>query len=188
MGKTEVSRILRELGIPVFDADAEVHALYDSTAGGELLRPLAPQAVSRAGKVDREVLSRLVLDDPDLLGRIEAVVHAEILRRRLDFQLHAEKQGHTLAVVDVPLLFEKGGEKDVDVTIVVSASAALQRKRALSRPGMTAAKFEMILGRQMPDAVKRKRADYVIENDGTLKGLRERTLAVLEKIKQGSQQ
>jgi dephospho-CoA kinase len=182
MGKTEVSAVFRGLGIPVFDADKEVHALYDSAEGAELLRPFVPEAVA-AKAVDRAKLSALVLADAGLLEKLEPIVHAEVARRRKRFLAQARTRGHDLAVVDVPLLFEKAGEKDVDVTLVVSAPPHLQRERALARPGMTDAKLGMILKRQVPDAEKRVRADYVLENDGSLDELRARTLAILDGIR-----
>jgi dephospho-CoA kinase len=182
MGKSEVARILVDEGLPLFDADKEVHALYDSAEGAYLLRSLVPSAV-KDGRVDRKRLSDHLVSSPDDLDPIEKVVHAEIARRRKLFLSDVKAQGHRLAVVDVPLLFEKGGDKDVDVTVVVSAPAEEQRSRALARPGMTEARFDMILKRQMPDSEKRKRADYVIDNSSTLEELRVRTLAVLDTIK-----
>jgi dephospho-CoA kinase len=182
MGKSEVAAILREQGLPVFDADKEVHMLYDSVEGVSLIRTVAPEAI-RDDRVDRSLLSRIVLEDPHRLTELEKVVHAEIASRRHHFIAQAERKGHESVVVDVPLLFEKAGEKDIGVTIVVSAPEQLQRQRALSRPGMTEAKLDMILARQMPDAEKQKRADFVIHNTGTLDDLRTQTLAVLAAIK-----
>ena len=182
MGKSEVASIFRENGIPVFDADKEVHALYNSPEGANLLRPYAPDAVTASG-VDRSKLSAAVFHDETLLNKLEPVVHTEIARRRANFVENAEADGHAMVLVDVPLLFEKGGDKDVDVTIVVSAPPQLQRPRALARPGMTPAKLDMILARQMPDAEKRKRADHVLENDGSIEDLRHRTLDLIQQLK-----
>lgn len=182
MGKSEVARVFVGEGLPLFDADKEVHALYDSVAGADLLRSLVPSAVED-GRVDRKKLSDHLVLSPEDLDPIEKIVHAEIARRRKAFLSEIEARGHSFAVVDVPLLFEKGGDKDVDVTVVVSAPADQQRSRALARPGMTDAKLDMILKRQMQDMEKRKRADYVIENTGTLEELRVRTLSVLDAIK-----
>jgi dephospho-CoA kinase len=182
MGKSEVASVFRAEDIPVFDADKEVHALYDSPEGVALLMPFAPQAIIDE-KVDRAILTKLVLDSPRQLEQLEQIVHAEITRRRASFIAHAERQGYGIAVVDVPLLFEISGEKQVDVTIVVSAPPDQQRQRALARSGMTEKKLEMILKRQMPDAEKRRLASYVIINDGTLADLRQNTLAVLSNIK-----
>ena len=182
MGKSEVAKIFRAAAIPVFDADAEVHALYDSPEGAALLQPLAPEAISE-GKVSRAKLSALVMADKTLLERLEPVVHDAVARRRAEFLRNAEAAGHSLAVVDVPLLFEKGYDKDVDVTLVVSAPEALQRKRALARPNMTEDRLGMILARQMPDAEKRRRADIVIENDGSLEDLLCRVHGVIEDLR-----
>jgi dephospho-CoA kinase len=181
MGKSEVSQVFRERGLPVFDADQEVHLLYNSAEGARLLAPFAPSAVTE-GRVDRATLTALVMADKGLLEALEPMVHAEVARRRALFLAAAKARGAAAVVLDVPLLFEKGARPDVDVVVVVSSPAPLQRQRALARPGMTEAKLEMILARQMPDAEKRRRADYIIENDGTLDDLRERAAAVLVKI------
>jgi dephospho-CoA kinase len=182
MGKSEVSRIFRAQGLPVFDADLEVHALYDSQAGVDLLEPFVPEAIVD-GKIHRPTLAALVLKQPERLNQLEKIVHVKIAKRRAAFTLAAEKAGHSIIVYDIPLLFEKPAEKTADVTVVVSAPAHLQKERALSRPGMTQKKLDMILARQMPDAEKRKRADHVIENDATLEMLQDRSLAVLARIK-----
>jgi dephospho-CoA kinase len=182
MGKTQVANIFRAEDIPVFDADKEVHALYDSAEGATLIGPLAPEAII-AGQVNRPALSKLVLEQPALLEKLETIVHAEVARRRILFATQAEQAGHSIVVVDIPLLFEKSGEKQVDVTVVVSAPEDIQHQRALARQGMTQEKLDMILKRQMPDAEKRRLANYVIINDGTLEDLRKNTLAVLNNIK-----
>jgi dephospho-CoA kinase len=182
MGKSEVAKVMRQASLPVFDADKEVHALYDSAEGAHLLQQLIPEAV-RDSRVDRQRLSRLVVDDPERLTQLEKTVHAEIARRRNMFIAKSEQDGFSTVVIDVPLLFEKGGDKDVDVTVVVSSPPEHQRQRALARPGMTEEKLAMILARQMPDAEKQKRADYVIQNNSTLADLRERTLDVLAAIR-----
>jgi dephospho-CoA kinase len=182
MGKSEVARVLSAEGIPLFDADKEVHALYDSVEGANLLRRLAPTAIA-GDKVDRATLSGLVLNEPDLLARLEEIIHAEIAKRRDTFVAAAKSGGNAVVVVDVPLLFEKGGDRDVDVSIVVSAPEHEQHRRALARPGMTSEKLNMILKRQMPDAEKRRRATYVIENNGTLEDLQAKALTVLKHIR-----
>jgi dephospho-CoA kinase len=182
MGKSEVANILRAEGIPVFDADREVHALYDSKDGAVLLQDLAPEAVLH-DRVDRQSLSRFVVAEPQRLDQIEKIIHDEIAKRRKTFVGKAEAVGHAMVVADIPLLFEKGGDKEVDVTIVVSAPVELQHQRALARPGMTEEKLNMILKRQMPDPEKQHRADHVINNSGSLEELRNKTLAVLAAIK-----
>jgi dephospho-CoA kinase len=182
MGKSEIAKIFAAQSIPVFDSDREVHALYDSADGATLLQDIAPEAV-HANRVDRKRLAACVLADQSLLPKIEKRVHTEISRRREDFWLACRSSGERLALVDIPLLFEKGYEKDLDLTLVVSAPEHIQRARALARPGMTAEKLAMILARQMPDSEKRARADIIIENDGTLEDLRQRTEAVISQLR-----
>jgi dephospho-CoA kinase len=184
MGKSEVAKVFAADGVPVFDSDREVHALYNSLAGAELLRELAPSATQN-NVVDRAELSKLILADPAILQEVEKRVHAAIASRRKQFLAQAEAAGHGMVLFDIPLLFEKSYEKEVDVTIVVSSTETEQRKRALARPGMTAEKLDMILKRQMPDHEKRKRAEYVIENNGTLEDLRKAAQAVLAVIRKG---
>ena len=182
MGKSEVAKVFVSEGIPVFDSDREVHRLYDSREGVDLLAPLAPTAVSD-GKVDRKALSALVLADPALLEKLERLVHAEIRARRQAFIAAEKAKGTEMVVLDVPLLFETGGDRDVDVTVVVSAGEDVQRRRALARPGMTAEKLALVLKRQMPDAEKRRRAHHLIETTGTLEELHTRVLAVIAQIR-----
>jgi dephospho-CoA kinase len=182
MGKSEVANIFRGEGIPVFDADRVVHALYDSTEGANLLLPFAPDVIIN-GKIDRAALSKRVVENPQLLDQLEIIVHAEVAKRRASFVVQAEKEGHAIVAADIPLLFEKSGQQYVDVTIVVSSPEPQQVQRALARPGMTREKLDMILKRQMPDAEKRRLANYVIVNDGSLEDLRQHTLAVLSNIK-----
>jgi dephospho-CoA kinase len=182
MGKSEVSRMFQTYGIPVFDSDKEVHAFYDSNEGVALLRPFIPEAIVDE-KINRAILSSLVLQNPARLNQLENIVHAEIATRRSKFKEQSKAADLPLIVFDIPLLFEKHMEKTVDVSVVVSSPAELQKQRALARPGMTLEKLEMILSRQMPDAEKRERADYHIENNGSLKDLEVRTLAVLNSIK-----
>ena len=163
MGKSETAKMFAARGIPVFDSDAAVHALYRKGGeGAAALAALAPDVISE-GAVDRSRLARLVQADPALLSKVEAVVHPLVKTQQRLFLAEAAAHGADLAVLDIPLLFETGREKDVDVVLVVSAGAALQRERALKRPGMTPEKLDFILSRQVPDAQKRARADYVID-------------------------
>ena len=167
MGKSETARMFAARGIPVFDSDAVVHELYAS--GGtavEPLRVLVPEAVV-AGGIDRGRLAALVQADPQLLGKIEAVVHPLVRNRQKSF-LATSAQNSDLAVLDIPLLFETGRQHEVDVVIVVSADPLLQRTRALARPGMTPEKLDFIHTRQVPDSEKRSRADYVIDTSVSL--------------------
>jgi dephospho-CoA kinase len=167
MGKSETAKMLAARGIPVFDSDAAVHDMY--AAGGEAVEPLralVQEAIGGDG-VDRRKLASLVQADPALLKRIEAIVHPLVRARQATFLADAARHPE-LAVLDIPLLFETGREKEVDVVIVVSANEAQQRERALARPGMTAEKLDFILSRQVPDAVKRAKADYVIDTSVSL--------------------
>lgn len=161
MGKSAVAAMLRDAGVPVFDADAQVHRLQGP--GGALLPAIeaAFPGVTGPQGVDRGALGALVFGDPAALGRLEAIVHPAVAEARAVFlAAHADAP---LVVFDIPLLFEKGHEAGLDAVAVVSAPAAVQRARVLARPGMTAEKFERILALQVPDADKRARADHVID-------------------------
>jgi len=166
MGKSAVAAMLREAGVPVFDADAAVHSLQ--AAGGALVPAIGaafPGTTGTAG-VDRARLGAAVLGDAAALARLEAIVHPAVAAARRAFlEDHA---GAALLVLDIPLLFEKGGAEAVDAVIVVSAPADMQRARVLARPGMSLERFAAILALQMPDAEKRARADFVIETGVTL--------------------
>ncbi len=160
MGKSTVAAMFQRLKVPVFDADAAVHALQGP--GGTALPAIEaafPGTTSPAG-LDRAKLGGLVFGDPAALQRLEAIIHPLVGAAQAAF-LHRHRR-RALVVLDIPLLFEKGGAGKVDVTLVVSAPAAVQRARVLARPGMTPARFEAILAKQMPDAEKRARADVVI--------------------------
>jgi dephospho-CoA kinase len=163
MGKSETARMFGRLGIPVHDADATVHALYDK---GGLAVPAVgaafPSAV-RDGAVDRGALGDLVRDDPAALKRLEAIVHPLVARERDDFLAAAAARGASFVVFDIPLLFETGRQGEVDAVVVVSAPHPVQRERVLARPDMTAERFEAIHARQVPDAEKRAQADFVVE-------------------------
>lgn len=161
MGKSEVAGMFRSLGVPVFDADAAVHALYDR--GGEAVAPIAaafPEAVVD-GAVDRQRLARLVLGDAEGIRKLESIVHPLVRRMQERFIERARAGGERLVVLDIPLLFESSNQL-ADVTVVVSAPPEVQRERVLARPNMTEAKFQAILAQQLPDEEKRRRADHVI--------------------------
>ncbi|ANK12336.1 dephospho-CoA kinase [Erythrobacter neustonensis] len=161
MGKSTVAAMFAEAGIPVFDADAEVRAMQGP--GGELLPAIEaafPGSTGATG-VDRDALGKTVFADKSALARLEAIVHPAVVTKRAAFL--AANAGKRAVVFDIPLLFERGGHEAVDLVVVVSAPADVQRARVLARPGMTTEKFEHILGLQLPDADKRARADHVID-------------------------
>ncbi len=179
-GKSEVAKILRTLNIPVFDADATVHQIYENGTAAQALSKLCPEAIT--GKiVDRKILSKLVAQNPELLKSITAIIHPIVLEAELKFRA-AHSEG--LAVIDSPLILEAGRARDMDLLIVVSSMPAIQKARALARPGMTPEKFELITSKQMPDDEKRAWADYVIENNGTLEELAATTTSLIAQIRE----
>ncbi len=161
MGKSTIAERFRQLGVPVCDADALVHELYEGEAVGPI--ETAFPGTTTDGKVDRIKLGQAVLGDPRGLKRLESIVHPLVQAAERDFLSKASEQGAKMAVLEIPLLFETGGDARVDVTVVVSAPAEVQRERVLQRAGMTPAKLDAILARQMPDAEKRRRADFVVD-------------------------
>jgi dephospho-CoA kinase len=176
MGKSTVAAMLREMGVPVFDADAEVHRLQGP--GGALVGAIeaAFPGSTTNGAVDRAKLRASVFGDDAAIARLEAIVHPAVAAARADF---LGRHGDALVVFDVPLLFETGGDAKVDRVVVVSAPEAVQSTRVLARPGMTLETFEAILARQTPDAEKRARADFVIETDTGLDETRAQVRAVI---------
>ena len=163
MGKSATLAAFADLGVPVWDADAAVHRLYGpGGAGVAPVRALAPDAVGTQG-VDRAKLRAAILADPALLKRIEATIHPLVAVDRDAFLAEARADGAALAVCDIPLLFETGADAWLDQVVVVSAPADIQHARVLGRPGMTAEALEAILARQVPDAEKRARADYIVD-------------------------
>ena len=163
MGKSTTAAMFREAGLPVYDADAEVHAAYD--IGGSAVEPVgaAFPGVVKAGRVDREALRNAVLGNPEALKRLNGIVHPLLGASRVRFFDAAKAAGTDLVVLDIPLLFETGGERNVEAVIVVTAPADVQRTRVLAREGMTPERLDAILAQQMPDAEKRARADYVVD-------------------------
>jgi dephospho-CoA kinase len=153
-------------GWPVFDADAAVHAYYAGEGAG-LIEASFP-GVSVEGRVDRQLLSARVLGDNAAIRKLESIVHPAVGNMRESFLAKAFGERRRGVVLDIPLLFETGGEKRCDLVVVVSASAESQRQRALSRPGLDAARFEALLARQVPDAVKRRKAHYIVDTDQTM--------------------
>lgn len=179
MGKTTTAALFGEAGAPVYDSDAAVHRLY--AKDGAAVAPVAaafPEVVVD-GAVDRQRLGARVLGDPDALSRLEAITHPLVFLERARFLEEAAATGSRVAVVDVPLLFETGGERLVHAVAVVSAPAEVQRARVLARPGMTAAKLDAILARQTPDAEKRARADFIIDTSSGLDAARAEATRIL---------
>lgn len=164
MGKSETARMFASLGVPVFDSDAAVHRLYER--GGDAVAPISvlfPDAIVD-GAVDRARLAKIILNDKSAIMQLEAIVHPLVRRLQSAFIEKHRNAGDALIVLDIPLLFETRRDKEVDAVIVVSAPADIQRQRALERPGMTGEKFEALLARQMPNAEKCRRADFVIDS------------------------
>ncbi|ADG12628.1 dephospho-CoA kinase [Caulobacter segnis] len=163
MGKSTTAAMFEAEGVPVYDSDAAVHALY--AVGGAAVAPVeaAFPGVVVDGAIDRAKLSAKVVGDPEALAKLEAIVHPLVGAHRIGFFQKAQAENHEIVVLDIPLLFETGGQKSVDKVVVVSAPPEVQRARVLARPEMTPEKFEAILARQTPDAEKRALADFVID-------------------------
>ena len=166
MGKSTVAAHFRRRGIAVCDADAEVHKLYDGAAA-PLIEAAFP-GTTQAGTVDRQKLAAALLGNSEAFKRLEAIVHPLVFAAERRFLREAAMRGAAMAVLEVPLLLETGGETRVDVVVVCSAPPEKQRERVMQRPNMTAEKLEQMLRRQMPDAEKRARADFVVDTGGTL--------------------
>jgi dephospho-CoA kinase len=182
MGKSTTAAMFRQAGAAVYDADAEVAALY--APGGAGVAPVAavfPGAVLDGG-VDRARLSALLLEDPEALARLEGIVHPLVAARRAAMLHAAARDGYAVSVLDIPLLFETGGQALVDAVVVVSAPAAVQRMRVLARPGMSAQKLDMILTRQTPDAQKRAWADFVIDTSLGLDVARDQVETIMRTV------
>ncbi|MGM4894844.1 dephospho-CoA kinase [Tardiphaga sp. 839_C3_N1_4] len=177
MGKSTTAKLFMEAGVPVYDADATVHMIYEGEAA-PLIEAAFPGTTVN-GKVDRAKLSPLVVHDAAAMKKLEQIVHPLLGAYHRKFLDDAEKSGAPVAVVDVPLLYETGGEKRVDAVVVVSTNPEQQRERILAREGMTAEKLDAILARQLPDAEKRKRADFVVDTSNGLDPVRERIREIL---------
>ncbi len=161
MGKSATAKMFAEAGVPVHDADAVVHQLYEGAAAAKI--EAAFPGTTTGGKVDRQKLGARVVGDTAAMKKLEAIVHPLVREARDRFLAEAEKRGAEIALLDIPLLFETGGEKDCDAVVVVSAPADVQRARALERPGMTEEKLAGLMAKQVPDAEKRRRADFVVD-------------------------
>lgn len=179
MGKTTTAQMFLQEGVPVHDADATVHRLYEGEAASEI-EALFPGTVV-AGKVDRERLAKKVMNNPQALRKLERLIHPLVRRDAEQFLQDHRKKNTPLVVLDIPLLFETGDTERVDKILVVTAPEDVQRERVLARPGMSEEKFKSILARQVPDAEKRRRADYLID---TSQGMDSARAAVRQLIRQ----
>jgi dephospho-CoA kinase len=177
MGKSTVARMFADEGVPVFDADAAVHRLQGPE--GALVDRIEAEFPGTTGAdgVDRGALAERVLGEPEALWRLEALIHPAVAREREAFL--SDHRDSPAVLLDIPLLFETGGERQVDKIVVVSAPADVQKERVLARPGMTQEKFERILVRQLSDAEKRDRADFVVETGGPLEETRRAVRRIL---------
>ncbi|MGG7517916.1 dephospho-CoA kinase [Allorhizobium undicola] len=182
MGKSTTAAMFKDEGIAVHDADATVHDLYRAEAVEPVGR-LFPAAVI-GGVIDRAILSRLLAQQPEALARLEAVVHPLVRGRELRFLEDQEKAGARLVVLDIPLLYESGAEKRLDKVAVVSCPAQEQRRRVLARPGWTEEKLDFVLSRQMPDAEKRARADFIIDTGEGVDAARRQVREILSSLLQ----
>jgi dephospho-CoA kinase len=180
MGKSTTARFFIEEGVPVHDADAVVHQLYEGEAAAAI-EAAFPGTVA-GGKVDRNKLAARVLGDHAALKRLETIVHPLVQDAERRLLAEAEARGEKVAVLDIPLLFETGGDARVDAVVVVSAPSAVQHSRVLQRPGMTMEKLEAILAKQMPDAEKRRRADFIVDTSQGLEPARAQVRAILAAI------
>jgi dephospho-CoA kinase len=180
MGKSTTAEFFAAAGVPVYDSDAAVHRLYE----GEVVQAMeqAFPGTTRDGKVDRSALAAKVLGDLSALKRLEGIVHPMVHAAERRFLAQAQTDGKSLVVLDIPLLFETGGEKRVDAVVVVSAPPEIQRERVLARPGMTQEKLDAILARQIPDAEKRRRADFVVDTSQGLDAARAQVRTILARV------
>jgi dephospho-CoA kinase len=180
MGKSTTAQLFREAGVPVHDADATVHRLYAGRAAP--LVEVAFPGVVRDGAVDRAALGQHVIGKPEAMKRLETIVHPLVHEEEQLFLAAAAKSGAHLAVLDIPLLFETGGDSRVDIVVVVSAPPEVQRARVLARAGMTPGRFEAILAKQMPDAEKRRRAHFVVDSSKGVADARRQVSDILQAL------
>jgi dephospho-CoA kinase len=192
MGKSAAAEHFARAGVPVFNADACVHRLYE----GEAVRPIeaAFPGVTRDGRVDRTLLAEKLAGSQQRLKQLEQIVHPMVVKAEIDFLREQEDRGAKLAVLEIPLLFETGADARVDVTVVLSAPPEVQRKRVLARPGMTIDQLEHLIARQLPDAEKRARADFIVDSatsladmhaeiDKLIESLQDREGSVMERLR-----
>jgi dephospho-CoA kinase len=180
MGKSATAKMFAEEGVPVHDADAAVHRLYEGEAV-PLIEAAFP-GTTQDGKVDREKLGRRVLGDDAAILRLEQIVHPLVRQAEEQFLAGAERNGAPVVLLDIPLLFETGGQARCDAVVVVSASAAMQRARALERPGMSEDKLAVILAKQLPDEEKRRRADFLVDTSRGFDAARAQVREILKAV------
>jgi dephospho-CoA kinase len=180
MGKSTAAKFFAEAGVPVHDSDAVVHALYEGEAVAAIAE--AFPGTTADGKVDRGKLAAKVIDDKAALARLEAIVHPLVAKARDKFLADAQASGAPVVVLDIPLLFEIGGSDLCEAVVVVSAPAEVQRARALARLGMSEEKFAALLAKQMPDAEKRARADFIVDSSQSLDHARAQVHDILKAI------
>lgn len=179
-GKSTTAGMFYDLGVPVHDADATVHDLYRK----EAVAPVAekfPEAL-RDGVIDRKALSTVLAQSPERFSELETIIHPLVRAREAAFLDAQRRNGTPLVLLDIPLLYETGGEARVDKVVVVTCDPDMQRQRVLARPGMTEEKFALILSRQMPDAEKRRRADFLIDTGKGLEAAREQVEEIISKL------
>ena len=181
MGKSATAGMFAEEGVPVQDADAVVHALYEGEAT-PLIEAAFP-GTAAAGKVDRVKLGAQVIGNPEAIQRLEQIVHPLVALKRDEFLAQSARAGADVAVLDIPLLFETGGDKRCDAVVVVSAPAEVQRERVLTRPGMTEDRFLAIQAKQMPDAEKRSRADFIVDTSRGFDAARQQVREILAQVR-----
>lgn len=184
MGKSTAAARFRHHGIGVFDADAKVHELYDGPLAVAVEK--AFPATAPAGKVDRAALSQALLKEPQKFKVLEAIVHPAVREQERIFLQNEAAKGAAMAVLEVPLLFEAGGYAHVDVTVVVSAPAEVQRQRVLARPGMSLEKLDRLLRRQLADSEKRAKADFVVDTSGTTEACNAQVDVIIAHLKSQS--
>jgi dephospho-CoA kinase len=180
MGKSTTARFFAEAGVPVHDADATVHRLYDGAAAPAI--EAAFPGTTAGGKVDRGKLAERVLGDKAALRQLESIVHPLVREAEVRFLAEAERKGAPVALLDIPLLFETGGQERVDAVVTVSAPAAVQRARLLERVGMTEEKLQALIANQLPDAEKRRRADFVVDSSQGFEAARAQVQEILRQV------
>lgn len=180
MGKTTTAKLFADEGVPVLDSDEVVHGLYRAEAVPLIEAAFPGTTVS--SMVDRQKLGDILRQNPDNFTRLEEIVHPLVRKKQEAFLAQARKDNRPFALLDIPLLFETGAESRVDKVVVVSCASEIQRERVLSRPGMTEEKFDMILARQLPDAEKRRRADFIIDSGNGVEAARDQVKEILQKL------